>query len=249
MALIETRLKNGVMKVQFNRAHKKNAITAAMYQALADAFCTARDCAEVAVVLISGQKCCFTAGNDLTDFFNDPPRDDSAPIFQFLRAVATCPKPLIAAVNGPIIGIGATLLLHCDLVVSGTSARFQLPFINLGLVPEFASSLLLPLRVGHAKAAEWLLTGKTFYAAEAQTAGLINEVHNDEQYFSAAWHQAETMAALPLASLLTAKQLLKQPYMQQTLQTLEHEAVLFRQFLAGEDFKKAVNDFFGRAAQ
>ena len=246
MSQIETRLDNGVLEIQFNRPEKKNAITEQMYIELASAFVAARVNNEVGVVLISGHKSCFTAGNDLKDFLENPPMDDESAVFRFLQTVADFPKPIVAAVNGPAIGIGTTLLLHCDLVFSGESAKFQLPFVNLGLVPEFASSYLLPLRVGHAKASEWLLTGKVFGAVEAKTAGLINEVYKDEQFFSAALHQAQKLAALPRESVMISKRLMKQTYMSHTLQTMDEEGELFRKRLAGEDFKNAVNAFLAR---
>jgi enoyl-CoA hydratase/carnithine racemase len=247
MSEIETRLNNGVLEVQFNRPEKKKAITEQMYRRLGDIFIGARSNSEVAVILITGQKSCFTAGNDLQDFLDNPPVDDESAVFRFLQTVADFPKPLVAAVNGPAIGIGTTLLLHCDLVFSGESALFQLPFVKLGLVPEFASSYLLPLRVGHAKAAEWLLTGKTFDGQEAKAAGLINGVYNDEQFFSAAVHQAQALAQLPLESLIITKRLMKQTYMAKTLQTMEEEGELFRKRLASDDFKQAVTRFLSRS--
>lgn len=245
MAHIETRIQNGVCEIQFNRPEKKNAISERMYHLLADAFVQARQQADVRVVLLSGHKSVFTAGYDLNDFLDNPPHDESA-VFRFLPIMADFPKPVVAAVNGPAIGIGTTLLLHCDLVFSGVSASFQLPFTRLGLVPEFASSYLLPLRVGHAKAAEWLLTGKTFGAEEAKASGLINEVFSDEQFFSAALHQAQALAKLPADSLLTTKRLMKQTYMAKTLQTMEEEGELFRKRLGSEDFQQAVRAFLQR---
>jgi len=246
MSDIETRLDSGVLEIQFNRPEKKNAITEQMYIDLAQAFIDARIDDEIAVVLISGQKSCFTAGNDLKDFLQNPPTDDDSPVFRFLQTVADFPKPIVAAVNGAAVGIGTTLLLHCDLVYSGESAKFQLPFVNLGLVPEFASSYLLPLRVGHAKASEWLLTGKTFDAHEAKAAGLINEVYKDEQFFSAAFHQAQALALLPRESVKITKRLMKQTYMAKTLQAMDEEGDLFRKRLAGDDFKAAVAKFLSK---
>lgn len=246
MSDIETRLNQGVLEIHFNRPEKKNAITEAMYTALAEAFVGARQNDEVAVVLISGQKSCFTAGNDLDDFLENPPEDENAPVFRFLQTMADFPKPIVAAVNGPAVGIGTTLLLHCDLIYSGESAKFQMPFVNLGLVPEFASSYLLPLRVGQAKAAEWLLTGKMFHAEEAKAAGLINEVFKDEQFFSAALHQSQVLAQQPRESLLLTKRLMKQPFMANTLQMMDEEGALFRKRLDSDDFKQAVARFKAR---
>ncbi len=244
MSTIETRVEQGVLEIQFNRADKRNAITEAMYIQLTEAFVSARLDDEVAVVLITGDKSCFTAGNDLKDFMEHPPENEDSAVFRFLHTVADFPKPLIAAVNGPAVGIGTTLLLHCDLVISGESAVFQLPFVNLGLVPEFASSYLLPLRVGQAKAAEWLLTGKTFGASEANAAGLINDVFQDEQFYSEAIHQAQVLAKKPIQSLLLTKRLMKQAHLPKTLQTMDEESELFRQRLDSDDFKNAVAAFF-----
>jgi len=232
--------------VQFNRAHKKNAITEKMYVTLADAFVSARINDDVSVVIITGDKSCFTAGNDLADFLENPPQDEDAAVFRFLQTLADFPKPVVAAVNGPAVGIGTTLLLHCDLVYSGESTKFQMPFVNLGLIPEFASSYLLPLRVGHAKASEWLLTGKVFDAAEAKEAGLINEVFKDEQFFSAALHQAQALAKMPRESVQITKRLMKQTYMAKTLQTMDEEGELFRKRLLDDDFKKAVDRFMSK---
>lgn len=246
MSEILTRLDDGVFEIQFNRPEKKNAITEAMYTQLAEHLIQARQNPEIGVVLISGRGACFTAGNDLEDFMHHPPMSDESPVFRFLQTMADFPKPVVAAVNGHAVGIGTTLLLHCDLVIAGESAHFQMPFVNLGLVPEFASSYLLPLRVGHIKAAEWLMTGKRFDAPEALAAGLINDVLKDEQYFSAARHRAHTLARLPRESVQITKRLMKQPYMAKTLQTIEEEGELFRKQLMGEECQKALANFFSR---
>ncbi|MDN3650469.1 enoyl-CoA hydratase [Reinekea marina] len=246
MSDININTAQGVMEIQFNRPDKKNAITEQMYKELTAAFINARKNDAVQVVLMSGQKSCFTAGNDLADFMQHPPEDDDAPVFQFLMTMADFPKPVIAAVNGAAVGIGTTLLLHCDLVFCGENAKFQMPFVNLGLVPEFASSYLLPLRVGHAKASEWLLTGKMFGAHEAKEAGLINEVYSDETFFSAALQQAQGIAKLPTESVRITKKLMKQTYMSKTLQTIDEEGALFRKRLESDDFKNAVSAFFNK---
>lgn len=246
MSDITKKIVQGVLEIHFNRPDKKNAITESMYQELAEAFIDARIDDEVKVVLIAGHKSCFTAGNDLADFMKNPPQDDDAAVFRFLMTVADFPKPVVAAVNGPAIGIGTTLLLHCDLVFCGENAKFQMPFVNLGLVPEFGSSYLLPLRVGHAKAAEWLLTGKMFDAREAKLAGLINEVYSDETFFSAAFQHAQTLAKLPSESVRISKKLMKQTYMSKTLQTIDEEGALFRKRLQSDDFKNAVAAFFNK---
>lgn len=246
MSFIEVRSDNGVLEIQFSRPEKKNAITEQMYSDLNSAFVKARTDSAIKAVLIHGQRTCFTAGNDLEDFLSNPPTDSDSAVFQFLLTMADFPKPIVAAVSGPAIGIGTTLLLHCDLVYCGESAVFQLPFVNLGLVPEFASSYLLPLRVGHVKAAEWLLSGKKFGALEAKAAGLVNEVYNDEQFFSAALHQTLQLAKQPTQSVQITKRLMKQTYMSRIQQTLNEEGELFRQRLSSDDFKRAVGDFFNR---
>lgn len=246
MSDVLVRVIQGVQEIIFNRVDKKNALTEQMYRDLRAAFNQARNDQSVKAVLLTGDRSCFTAGNDLGDFIDHPPEDEDAPVFQFLFSVADFPKPVVAAVNGPAVGIGTTMLLHCDLVFCGESARFQMPFVNLGLVPEFAASYLLPLRVGHAKAAEWLLTGKMFDASEAKSSGLVNEVFKDEQYFSAAFHQAELLAKQPVESVITTKRLMKQTYMARTLQVMDEESALFRKRLKSEEFKQAVEKFFGK---
>lgn len=246
MKEILTRIDGGVLEMQFNRPEKKNAINEAMYAYMAEILVDARTNPDVAVVLISGRGACFTAGNDLVDFMQNPPLEDDSAVFRFLQTMADFPKPVVAAVKGHAVGIGTTLLLHCDVVIGAESASFQMPFVNLGLVPEFASSYLLPLRVGHCKAAEWLMTGKVFDAFEAKTAGLINDVVKDEQYFSAALHKAQTLAKLPRESMQITKRLLKQPYMAKTLQTIEEEGDLFRKRLQSRECQQAMQRFFAK---
>lgn len=246
MTDIHSRLDGGVLEIQFNRPEKKNAITEAMYARMAELLVDARKNAEIAVILFSGSGACFTAGNDLADFMNNPPLEDDSSVFRFLQTMADFPKPIVAAVNGHAVGIGTTLLLHCDIVVCGESAQFQMPFVNLGLVPEFASSYLLPLRVGHIKASEWLLTGKMFDAAEAMAAGLVSEVVKDEQYFGSARQKARTLANLPPESVQITKRIMKQPYMAKTLQTIEEEGDLFRKRLMSKECQQALQKFFAR---
>lgn len=243
MTEIIQRLNNGVLELTLNRPDKRNALTEAMYIELRRVFNEAKHDPEARVVLLSGQKFCFTAGNDLNDFL-DKPFDDEAPVMQFLKTMADFPKPVVAAVNGPAVGIGTTLLLHCDLVYSGDSAVFQLPFVNLGLVPEFASSVLLPLRVGHNKAAEWLMLGKSFGPQEALQAGLINAVFGDENYLNAANQQAQLLAAQPTEAIQATKKLMKQSYMSFILNAIDDEAQQFKKRLQSDEFKQAAAAFF-----
>ncbi|MBL8532845.1 MAG: enoyl-CoA hydratase/isomerase family protein, partial [Betaproteobacteria bacterium] len=165
--LIRTETANRICRIEMARTDKKNALTAEMYQALADALRAVEKDPAVRAVLVHGTSTCFSAGNDLSDFLRNPPHDDSSSVWQFLQAISTHPKPIVAAVGGPAVGIGTTMLLHCDLVYATASTRFQLPFTSLGVVPEAASSLLLPLTAGYQRAAELLLLAKPFNAEKA----------------------------------------------------------------------------------
>jgi enoyl-CoA hydratase/carnithine racemase len=205
----------GVLTLTFNRLDKKNAITTAMYTVLADALTEAATDAAVRAVVIQGHEQIFTAGNDLADFKNNPPSNDPgkpAPVFRFLEAIRTFPKPLVAAVSGPAVGIGTTLLLHCDLVYAGDNAAFSLPFVNLGLCPEAGASLLLPALVGYPRAAEKLMLGEAFYAEEALDMGLINRIVPPHEVAGYAQAQALKLAAKPPESLRITKALMKQAH-------------------------------------
>jgi enoyl-CoA hydratase/carnithine racemase len=203
----------GVMTLTFNRLERKNSITSAMYAALADAIASAATDANVRVVLIQGDATIFSAGNDIGDFQQGPakPGEDGAPppVFRFLRGMAAFPKPIIAAVCGPAVGIGTTLLLHCDLVVAGDNAAFSLPFVNLGLVPEAASSLLLPQMFGYHRAAEALMLGEPFMAEAAQEVGLVNRVVPPTEANAVAQAWARRLAAKPMSALVETKRLMK----------------------------------------
>ncbi len=170
---ILTAVDDGILHVEIKRPEKKNALTGAMYQALADAIDLAAQSAQIRVILLHGQPDVFTSGNDLKDFLQDPALDDEHVAYRFVRAISRATKPIVAAVNGACVGVGATLLLHCDLVYAGQGATFALPFVNLGLCPEAGSSLLLPLVAGRARAAELLLLGEPFSAARAEACGMI----------------------------------------------------------------------------
>ena len=159
---IKTATLNGVATIEIARPEKKNALTAAMYQAMADALRAAADDKAVRAVLITGQPGIFTSGNDLEDFMQRPPQGEASPVAQFMRALLEIDKPVVAAVTGAAIGIGTTMLLHCDFVYVSDEARLATPFVSLGLVPEYASSLLMPALMGHRRAAEKLLLGEPF---------------------------------------------------------------------------------------
>ena len=239
-------LDGGVLTLRFNRPEKKNAITQAMYTALAEALDGAAEDDQVRVVVFAGQPDCFTAGNDLQDFMSGVKDFANAPVIRFLQTAAVFPKPMLAAVNGHAVGIGTTLLMHCDLVCLGSGARLQLPFVNLGLVPEFGSSLLLPRLVGYPKAAEWLLTGKPFSAQEARESGLVNAVTEPEQVEGVVDEWARHLAAQPPEALQAARQLMRSPTRAETLQAIENEAEVFAERLGSEEFKQQVMAFFSK---
>jgi enoyl-CoA hydratase/carnithine racemase len=207
--LVETRRDDGVLSLALARPEKKNALTGAMYDALSTALTEAGRDDDVGVILISGKGGVFTAGNDINDFLRLSDSLDSSPGGRFLQALAAFEKPLVAAVEGSAVGIGATLCFHCDLVYAAPSARFQMPFVNLALVPENGSSLLAPQRFGMAKASEYLLLGEAFDAAEAHRLGLVNEVIEAAGLYAYALSKAKALAAKPRAALLATRKLLR----------------------------------------
>lgn len=235
----------GVLEIRFDRPDKKNAITAAMYAAMADALAEAASDATVRVVLFSGSGDSFTAGNDLGDFLAAPPQDFDQPVFRFLRAIASAEKVLMAAVQGAAVGIGTTLLLHCDLVVAGRSARLALPFVNLGLVPEAASSLLLPRLVGHQRATELLVLGEPLDAARAWELGLVNRLVEDGALLETARQLARQVAERPPAAVRLTKRLLKGGTSGVGERMVE-EAALFAERLRSAEFREAASAFFDK---
>jgi enoyl-CoA hydratase/carnithine racemase len=241
---IASRMEQGVCIIEFNRPAKKNAITAAMYGAMADALTSAQADAAVRVILFAGAGGIFTAGNDLEDFMKQPPAGENSPVFRFMEALRTASKPVVAAVDGAAIGIGTTLLLHCDLVYASASAKFSLPFVQLGLCPEFGSSLLLPLFAGHQRAAEKLMLGEPFTAAEARDMGLVNRVLEGEGLMAFALAQAAKLAALPASSLRETKRLMKQAQQQAVSAQMEDEGAQFRRMLHSPEAKEAFTAFF-----
>ncbi len=249
--LIVTETKDGVFRLEICRPDKKNALTTAMYTAMADALEAAERDPAVRVIVIHGQSGApgiFTAGNDLGDFLANPPvaEDPPPPVFRFLNTFSALKKPFIAAVNGVAVGVGTTLLLHCDLVYAGQSARFQLPFVSLGLCPEAASSLLLPMLAGHARAAEMLLLCEPFNAEKAREVGLVNTVLPDEQVLEHALAQAKKLAALPTASVKLTKQMLKSAQQTLVAQTMQSEMRLFKERLVSPEAKEAFAAFFDK---
>ena len=235
-----------VLRLTLARPEKKNALTRAMYTALADALTDAAADASVRAVVLTGSDGCFTAGNDLGDFLLDPPTGEASPVFAFLRAVSAFPKPLLAAVDGPAVGIGTTILLHCDLAYASPTARFRLPFVDLGLVPEAGSSLLLPLAAGPKQAAELLLFGDVFSADAAREAGLINEVVGDPE--ARAMERARALAAKPPEALRLSKALLRRAHAEAVADTMAREGALFVDRLASPEAQEAFTAFFEKRA-
>lgn len=245
---IQTELSERILTVRIQRPAKKNALTVAMYSALAQALEDAAEDQAVRVVLLTGTDDCFTAGNDLGDFLNSPPTDADSPVHRFLAALRTFPKPLVAAVNGVAIGIGTTLLLHCDLAYAGESARFHLPFVNLGLVPEAASSLLLPRLLGQRIAAELLLLAEPFDPAVAQACGFVNEVLPGEEVEQYAREQAAKLAAKPPTAVRLTKQLMKRAVADEMAEAMAVEGHHFAQQLQGPEANEALTAFLQKRA-
>jgi enoyl-CoA hydratase/carnithine racemase len=242
MSDILTHIDAGVMTITFNRLDKKNSITSTMYAAMADAVAQASADASVRVVLFQGHESIFSAGNDIGDFLNQPPSTQESPVFRFLRGIATFEKPLLAAVAGPAVGIGTTMLFHCDLVYAGDNAAFSMPFVNLGLCPEAASSLLAPRMFGYHRAAEALLMGEPFFAEAAQEVGLVNRVVPPTEVNGYAQAQARKLAGKPLSSLIETKRLMKGDT-QAVLQKMDEEGQSFGRMLREPAAKEAFGAF------
>ena len=241
---ILTNKANGILTITFNRPDKKNALTAAMYQIIADALKDAESNADVRVILITGTQEIFTAGNDLDDFLQNPPQSTESPVYQFIQALIHATKPVVAAVAGPAVGIGTTLLLHCDLVYAAENARFSMPFAKLGLCPEFASSLVLPQIAGYQRAAEKLMLGEPFSAQEAYAMGFVNKVLPTAELLAFAQAQAAKLVALPASSLRATKHLMKSKHTASINAQIEGESILFGEMLVAKEAKEAFIAFF-----
>lgn len=241
--LVKTDLADGVMTVRLNRPNKKNALTQAMYVALAEALAHADDDPAVRCVLLTGTSDCFCSGNDIADFLQAPLGDKDTPVIRFMMALAHLRKPVVAALNGPAIGIGTTLLLHVDLAYAGESTRFQMPFVNIGICPEYASTYLLPRMIGHVQAAELLLLGEPFTAARALESRLISAVLPDAEVFAHALEQARKLAQKPPAALRTSKALLKRWRSGFLDEVILHEAGHFGTMLHQDEAREALTAF------
>lgn len=238
----------GVLTLTLHRPDKKNALTAAMYATLADSLNAAAQAPAVKVVVLQGSEQVFTAGNDLQDFRDHPPEPGSeppAPVYRFLEALRTFPKPLLAAVAGPAVGIGTTLLLHCDLVHAADNAAFSLPFVNLGLCPEAGASVLLPALVGRQRASELLLLGEAFYADEALEMGLVNRVVPPPALHAGVQALAARLATRPLSALVATKALMKRshPALQEVM---DAEFAQFGQMLRAPACREALDAFMAK---
>lgn len=243
---IQTGLSESILTLQIKRPDKKNALNLAMYGALADGLMAADRDDSVRVILICGSEDCFTSGNDLADFLTDPPTGPTSPVMQFLAAVSQARKPLVAAVNGLAVGVGVTMLLHCDLVYAGNGATFQLPFVNLGLCPEAGSTLLLPRLMGHQRAAELLLLGEPFGAAKACSLGIVTELCPDGEVLATARKKALQLAAQPAAAVRLAKELLKREYAPRLQETIRDEGAEFIKRLKSPEAAEALQAFMQR---
>lgn len=243
--LIVTDLADGILTIRLNRPDKKNAITVAMYGAMADALGRAALDKAVRVVVVTGTGDAFTGGNDVQDFLQRPPSDGETPVFRFLRAISTAPKPLVASVNGLAVGVGVTLLLHCDLVYAAEDATFALPFVNLGLVPEAASSLLLPRLAGHQRAAELLFFGDRFDARTAREVGIVNAIFPGAELAGSVRERALALAAKPPASLRLTKALLKS-HSTDVAERMAEEGAHFAAQLKSPEAREAMEAFLQR---
>ena len=241
---IKTATLNGVATIEIARPEKKNALTGAMYTAMADALLAAQADPAVRAVLITGQPGIFSSGNDIEDFMNRPPSLTESPSFAFMKALLGCDKPVIAAVTGAAIGIGTTLLLHCDFVYVSDEARLAMPFVSLGLVPEFASTWIVPRLLGNVRAAEKLLLGDPFTGADAVEAGIANAVLPAAEVVRHARRVAERFNSLPPGAVQETKRLLRRAGKAELLETIAVEGEAFGQRLQSAEAKEAFSAFF-----
>ena len=245
---IRTAVHDGVATIEIARPQKKNALTAAMYAEMAQALLAAREDRAVRAVLVTGQPGIFTSGNDIDDFMSRPPGQGSdaagSPVFRFMHALVDCDKPVVAAVTGAAIGIGTTMLLHCDFVFVSDEARLAMPFTTLGLVPEFASSLLVPQLMGHRRAAEKLLLGDPFTAEQAVECGIASAVLPAAEVLPHARRVAERFNALPPQAVREAKALMRAPQRALVLEVIQAEGQAFAARLRSPEAMEAFQAFF-----
>ena len=240
---IMTERAGGILRVQLNRPTKRNAMTSAMYVALAGIFNAAANDENTRVVLWHAAGDSFCAGNDIEDFLKNPPGPGESPQAGLMNAFLNFDKPLVAAVHGAAIGGGTTMLTHCDFVYAGESAKFQMPFINLAVVPEFGSSCSVPARIGHVRAADLILSGIPFDARRAAELGLVTEVVSDKDVLARATETAGKLAAKPVGALQASKRLMKQPFLDQIKAAMTAENEEFSRQVSSEDAKEALTAF------
>jgi enoyl-CoA hydratase/carnithine racemase len=243
---INTAIASGVATIEIARPQKKNALSVAMYEAMTDAIAAAVADDTVRALLIVGQPGVFTSGNDLEDFMQRPPSSEESPVFRFMRALAACEKPVVAGVSGAAVGIGTTMLLHCDLVYVSEDAHLAMPFVRLGLVPEFASSLLLPQLMGYAKAAEKLLLGAPLTGAEAADLGIASAVLPAGEVVAHARRIAECFNSLPPGAVRDTKRLMRSGSKDGILRAMRAEAAVFVERLRSPEAKEALEAFFAK---
>jgi enoyl-CoA hydratase/carnithine racemase len=234
-----------VLAITLARPERRNAITVAMYAALADAFEEAGKDADVRVITLRGEGQDFAAGNDLADFLAAAPRlDEEIPVWRLLRALASCETPIVAAVHGNCVGIGTTMLLHCDLVIAEETARFSMPFVDLALVPEAASSLLLPRLAGRRRAARYLLLCEPFGIDEADTIGLVSHRAAAGALEDKLSEVVAGLLAKPPEALRQTQRLLRHAARDEVLERMKLESSLFAERLSSTEVKQAITAFF-----
>jgi enoyl-CoA hydratase/carnithine racemase len=235
-----------ILRIQMNRPAKKNAMTSSMYITMAEFLEDAAKDDQIRVALWHAAGDSFSAGNDLEDFMKNPPAAGESPQSRLMHALINFEKPLVAAVQGAAIGGGTTMLTHCDFVYAGESAKFQLPFVNLALVPEFGSSCLLPLRFGYLRAAELILLGQSFGALRAAELGLVTSVVPDQTLLARAMETAQTLAEKPAGALQACKQLMKSAFRAQLEQAVKLENAVFAERVRSDEAKEAFRAFFAK---
>jgi len=236
----------GVLALGLNRPSKLNAITRDMYATLAREINGANSDEEIGSVLIYGEGEDFTSGNDVNDFLEHPPTGDESPVWHFLTALRDFSKPLVAAISGRAVGVGVTMLFHCDYVIAGKNTKLSMPFVNLGLVPEAGSSYLLPLIAGHHRAAEMFMLGEVFNAQRGYDAGFINEVVEEEEVAVRAGERAKHLADQPRTAIRETKRLLREAHKAQLTAVMSEEARLFTEALGSDETRQAFMNFLMR---
>ncbi len=241
---ILTERTGNILRVTVNRPAKKNAMTSAMYDTIADLLNAAAKDDDIRVVLWHGAGDSFCAGNDLEDFLKNPMGPDDSPQSRLIEALINFDRPIVAAVHGFAIGGGTTMLTHCDFVYAGESAKFQMPFINLALVPEFGTSYSIPARIGYLRAAELIQLGQSFDAQRAAELGLVTRVVPDQKLLATATETAQKLAEKPASALQACKRLMRQPVRGQLEQAAKLENKEYSARLRSADSKEAITAFF-----